>query len=150
MKLARPLQKNPAARVSAALAGLLRLLLRFALRLLLRGRRDKRRDGARFEVRARVLRDDRALLLDELPKAGFSAFAPADGAFYLYCDVGHMTDDAAGLARTLLDEAGVAVTPGIDFDAGRGNRFLRFSYAGTNADMAEAARRLKDWAGRRR
>jgi aspartate/methionine/tyrosine aminotransferase len=89
---------------------------------------------------------NRALLLEELPKAGFEKFAPADGAFYLYCDVSGMTEDAATLAKTLLDEAGVAVTPGTDFDAEHGNRYLRFSYAGTTADMAEAARRLQVWA----
>jgi aspartate/methionine/tyrosine aminotransferase len=93
---------------------------------------------------------NRALLLEELPKAGFAAFAPADGAFYLYCDVSDMTNDAAALAKILLDEARVAVTPGTDFDAERGHRFLRFSYAGTTTDMAEAARRLQDWAARRR
>jgi aspartate/methionine/tyrosine aminotransferase len=93
---------------------------------------------------------NRALLLEELPKAGFARFAPPDGAFYLYCDVSDMTGDAGALATTLLAEAGVAVTPGIDFDAERGNRFLRFSYAGTSADMAEAARRLQAWAQRRR
>ena len=93
---------------------------------------------------------NRALLLEELPGAGFRDFAPPDGAFYLYCDVSAMTDDAAALAKTLLDEAGVAVTPGTDFDAARGGRFLRFSYAGTTTDMAEAARRLKDWARLRR
>jgi aspartate/methionine/tyrosine aminotransferase len=92
---------------------------------------------------------NRALLLEELPKSGFASFAPPDGAFYLYCDVSHLTDDAGKLAKALLDEAGVAVTPGVDFDAERGNHFLRFSYAGTTADMAEAALRLKDWAARR-
>ena len=46
----------------------------------------------------------------------------------------------------LLEEIGVAVTPGLDFDERRGHRFLRFSYAGTEADMAEAAHRLKGWA----
>jgi aspartate/methionine/tyrosine aminotransferase len=81
-----------------------------------------------------------------LPKAGFENFAPPDGAFYLYCDVSGMTEDATMLAKTLLDEAGVAVTPGTDFDSERGNRYLRFSYAGTTADMAEAARRLQSWA----
>ena len=94
--------------------------------------------------------ESRALLLKELPEAGFTSFAPADGAFYLYCDVSHMGGDSAALSRTLLEEAGVAVTPGIDFDAERGHRFLRFSYAGTTADMAEAAERLKAWARRRR
>ena len=93
---------------------------------------------------------NRALLLEELPKAGFARFAPPDGAFYLYCDVSDMTADAGALAATLLAEAGVAITPGIDFDAERGNRFLRFSYAGTSAGMAEAARRLQAWAQRRR
>jgi len=93
---------------------------------------------------------NRALLLEELPQAGFRDFAPPDGAFYLYCDVSALTEDAGALATTLLDEAGVAVTPGTDFDAARGGRFLRFSYAGAPADMAEAARRLKNWARRRR
>lgn len=101
-----------------------------------------------LEANRRAYAASRELLLNELPRAGFSSFAPADGAFYLYCDVSHMTDDAAMLARRLLDEAGVAVTPGIDFDAERGNRYLRFSYAGTVSDMAEAARRLQAWARR--
>jgi aspartate/methionine/tyrosine aminotransferase len=93
---------------------------------------------------------NRALLLEELPQAGFRDFAPPDGAFYLYCDVSALTEDAGALAKTLLDEAGVAVTPGTDFDAARGGRYLRFSYAGTTDDMAEAAARLKDWARLRR
>ena len=103
-----------------------------------------------LEANRLVYAANRALLLAELPKAGFASFAPADGAFYLYCDVGAITGDAAALARSLLQETGVAVTPGIDFDAQRGNRYLRFSYAGTTADMAEAARRLQAWAGRHR
>lgn len=102
-----------------------------------------------LEANRSVYAANRELLLNELPKAGLCNFAPPDGAFYLYCDVSHLTDDAAALARTLLEEAGVAVTPGIDFDAERGGRFLRFSYAGTTADMAEAARRLAAWARRR-
>jgi aspartate/methionine/tyrosine aminotransferase len=105
--------------------------------------------GEELEANRRAYAANRTLLLEELPKAGFTTFAPADGAFYLYCDVSQLTDDAAALAKTLLDDAGVAVTPGIDFDAERGNGFLRFSYAGTTADMAEAAQRLKDWAARR-
>jgi aspartate/methionine/tyrosine aminotransferase len=106
--------------------------------------------GDELEANRLAYAANRQLLLDELPKAGFSNFAPPDGAFYLYCDVSDITEDAAAFAGTLLAEAGVAVTPGIDFDAERGNRFLRFSYARTNADMAEAARRLIVWAQRRR
>lgn len=88
---------------------------------------------------------NRALLLAELPRAGFTSIVPADGAFYLYADVSHMTDDAVPFARRMLAETGVAVTPGVDFDPVRGRGFLRFSYAGTTANMAEAARRLKAW-----
>jgi aspartate/methionine/tyrosine aminotransferase len=105
--------------------------------------------GEELEANRKSYAENRQLLLEELPKAGFVNFAPADGAFYLYCDVSDTTDDAAALAAILLAEAGVAVTPGIDFDEQRGNRFLRFSYAGTTADMAEAARRLVAWAQRR-
>ena len=93
---------------------------------------------------------NRALLLDALPGAGLSALAPADGAFYLYADVSAFTEDALGFARAMLEEIGVAVTPGLDFDEARGNRYLRFSYAGTESDMAEAAHRLKGWPRLRR
>jgi aspartate/methionine/tyrosine aminotransferase len=88
---------------------------------------------------------NRVLLLEELGQAGFDRIAPADGAFYLYADVSDFTDDALSFARQMLEETGVATTPGTDFDEERGHRFIRFSYAGTTADMREAARRLKAW-----
>jgi aspartate/methionine/tyrosine aminotransferase len=103
-----------------------------------------------LEANRLVYAQNRALLLEELPKAGFTTFAPPDGAFYLYCDVSGMTNDAAAFARAMLEEAGVAATPGVDFDAERGNRYLRFSYAGKTADMAEGCRRLAAWARSRR
>jgi aspartate/methionine/tyrosine aminotransferase len=89
--------------------------------------------------------DNRALLLRELPKAGFDRLAPADGAFYLFADVGHLTNDSVAFCQQMLEETGVAATPGVDFDPARGHRFLRFSFAGSSADMAEAARRLVAW-----
>lgn len=92
---------------------------------------------------------NRALLLAELPKAGFDRLAPADGAFYLYADVGALTNDSEAFCKRMLAEAGVATTPGIDFDPARGHRFLRFSFAGSEAAMAEAARRLESWLGGR-
>jgi len=103
-----------------------------------------------LEANKRVYAENRALLLEELPKAGFKAFAPPDGAFYLYCDVGDMANDALAFAKAMLEETGVAATPGVDFDAKRGHRYIRFCYAGTTADMAEAARRLKAWSAARR
>ena len=92
---------------------------------------------------------NREILLRELPKAGFTHLAPPDGAFYIYADVSEMTDDSPALAREILDEAGVSVTPGLDFDPVRGHRFLRFSYAGSHNDMIEGAERLKAWYQRR-
>lgn len=88
---------------------------------------------------------NRALLLEELPKAGFTKMAPADGAFYIYADVSDMTDDSEALAKRILEETGIACTPGIDFDTARGRRFLRFSFAGSEETIAEAARRLIAW-----
>ncbi|QCG97084.1 aminotransferase class I/II-fold pyridoxal phosphate-dependent enzyme [Azospirillum sp. TSA2s] len=88
---------------------------------------------------------NRKLLLEELPKAGFTKMAPADGAFYIYADVSDMTDDSEALAKQILEETGIACTPGIDFDTARGRRFLRFSFAGSEATIAEAARRLIAW-----
>jgi aspartate/methionine/tyrosine aminotransferase len=88
---------------------------------------------------------NRALLLEELPRAGFRHLAPAQGAFYLYADVSELTNDSKTFCQRMLAETGVAVTPGLDFDPHRGSRFLRFSFAGCKDDMAEAARRLQDW-----
>lgn len=88
---------------------------------------------------------NRDLLLEELPKAGFHKLAQAQGAFYLYADVSHMTNDTREFCGRCLAETGVAITPGIDFDPQRGNRSVRFSFAGPYEVMAEAAKRLIDW-----
>ena len=101
----------------------------------------------REELDANVRRyaENRALLLDRLPAAGFTDFAPPDGAFYLYADVSGLTNDSLDFCRRMLHETGVAAAPGIDFDSGRGHHHVRFSFAGATADMAEAAERLKGW-----
>ncbi|WP_353857716.1 pyridoxal phosphate-dependent aminotransferase [Azospirillum formosense] len=88
---------------------------------------------------------NRELLLRELPKAGFDKLAPADGAFYIYADVTEMTDDSEAFCKRILAETGIACTPGVDFDPARGHRFVRFSFAGSEATIAEAARRLIAW-----
>jgi len=88
---------------------------------------------------------NRALLLRELPRAGFDHLAPADGAFYLYADVGRLTNDSEAFSRRMLLETGVAATPGVDFDSARGQRFLRFSFSGAAAEIAAAAEALKAW-----
>jgi aspartate/methionine/tyrosine aminotransferase len=98
-----------------------------------------------LEANKRVYAANRTLLLAELPKAGLTAIVPADGAFYLYVDVSRFTGDSLAFAKQLLDETGVAATPGVDFDEARGRRFIRFSYAGSTEQMAEAAHRLQKW-----
>jgi aspartate/methionine/tyrosine aminotransferase len=89
--------------------------------------------------------DNRRVLVEGLPKAGLAEFLPVDGAFYLYADVSHFTDDSFDFAKRMLEEAGVAATPGIDFDPVRGKRFIRFSYARSTADMREAVERIGAW-----
>lgn len=86
--------------------------------------------------------ENRRILVEGLPKAGIDRFLPVDGAFYLYADVSGFTDDSAAFATRLLDAAHVAATPGVDFDPFRGKQFLRFSYAGSSADMREAVERI--------
>lgn len=102
-----------------------------------------------LEANLAVYRTNRTLLLDGLPQAGFGQIAPPDGAFYIYADVSELTDDSRALAREILTEAGVAVTPGLDFDPRRGLGTLRFSYAGTTEAMDDGLTRLVDWFGRR-
>lgn len=94
-----------------------------------------------------VYRRNRALLLDTLPRLGFRGFAPADGAFYLYADVGALTNDSADFARRMLDEAQVAAVPGTDFDPVRGRGTMRFSFAGSAETVERAAESLTRWLG---
>jgi aspartate/methionine/tyrosine aminotransferase len=103
-----------------------------------------------LEANKRVYAENRALLLEALPKAGLGRILPADGAFYLYADVSEFTADSVAFAKEMLHDLGIAATPGVDFDAERGSRYVRFCYAGTTADMAEAARRLRGWERLRR
>ncbi len=90
-------------------------------------------------------RKNRDLLLDVLPQAGFDKLSRADGAFYLYADVSHLTNDSEEFCRRCLADTGVAITPGVDFDPERGHGTVRFSFAGSHEDMIEATRRLIDW-----
>lgn len=103
--------------------------------------------GCKDELEENVRRyaENRELLLRELPKAGFDKLASADGAFYIYADVSDMTNDSVEFCARMLAEAGVAATPGTDFDPERGHRYVRFSFARDTADIAEAVQRLIAW-----
>jgi aspartate/methionine/tyrosine aminotransferase len=102
----------------------------------------------RSELDANVARygRNRGALLAGLPAVGVDTWAPADGAFYVYADVSRLTNDSEELCRRVLAETGVALTPGIDFDAARGRRYVRISYAGAETDIAAALARLSTWA----
>ena len=91
---------------------------------------------------------NRTVLLDGLSRLGIDRLAPADGAFYVYADIGHLTDDSMGWTRRLLAETGVATTPGIDFDTAEGHLFVRFSFAGQETELREGLDRLAGWLPR--
>ncbi|PPR15927.1 MAG: Aspartate aminotransferase [Alphaproteobacteria bacterium MarineAlpha9_Bin7] len=88
---------------------------------------------------------NRAYLLNHLPSIGFERLAPADGAFYLYADVSGLTSDSKRFCQKMLEETGVATTPGIDFDTRLGHRYMRFSFAGAEQTVVEAVKRLNNW-----
>ena len=101
--------------------------------------------GDELDANMAVYRENRRLMIEGLPKAGFDRIAPPDGAFYVYADISHLTQDSRAFARAILDEAGVAVTPGLDFDPLRGTGTLRFSYARSTADILEGLARLEQF-----
>ncbi len=94
------------------------------------------------EANRAVYARNRALMLERLPRMGFARIAPPDGAFYIYADVSDFTQDSLAFAAEILEKAGVAVTPGLDFDPVCGGRTLRFSYAGATAEIEEGLDRL--------
>lgn len=84
----------------------------------------------------------RELLMRRLPEVGLRDYAPPDGAFYAWCDVGHLTDDSVAWCRDLLADCGVAITPGVDFDTAEGHHMVRLSFAGSTAEVDEALDRM--------
>ena len=106
-------------------------------------------DGrAEMEAVKHGYEENRRILIEGLPAAGLDKFLPVDGAFYLYADVSQFTDDSFDFAKRMLDDAGVAATPGVDFDPFHGRQFLRFCYAGAAAEMREAVERIGAWLRR--
>ena len=89
--------------------------------------------------------ENRKLLLSQLPQVGFKTLAPVDGAFYIYADVSHLTNDSREFCQKMLAETGVATTPGVDFDPERGKFYLRFSFAGNTETILSAIDRLNSW-----
>ena len=106
--------------------------------------------GCRVELDGHVARyrANRDLLIGTLRAAGLRRLAPAEGAFYLYVEISRLTRDSEEFCRRLLAETDVAVTPGLDFDPIDGGGWVRFSFAGATAEIAEAARRLSEWLPR--
>jgi len=100
---------------------------------------------AELEGHVAVYRRNRELLLAALPQLGLAAIAPPDGAFYIWADIGHLTDDSLAFCERLLRDTGVATAPGLDFDPVDGHRFMRFSFAVSTAEVEEAIARMTPW-----
>ena len=94
-------------------------------------------------------KQNRDLLLRRLPEIGLVRLAPADGAFYIYADASHYTADSLAFCAQLLDQTGVAIAPGVDFDPVDGGRFVRMSFAGNTSEISRAVDVLGEWLGRR-
>lgn len=92
---------------------------------------------------------NRAFLLKALPEIGLGDFLPVDGAFYIYLEIGRYSNDSMAFCRDVIENAGVAITPGLDFDEGRGARTVRLSFAGSLAECEEAVARMGGWLKRR-
>lgn len=101
--------------------------------------------GAELDANVARYRRSRERLLAALPGAGFGDVAAADGAFYIYANIGGRTNDSLAFCARMLNEAGIAASAGVDFDRARGHGTMRFSYCGPEADMAMAAERLTRW-----
>lgn len=98
-----------------------------------------------LDARVAMYSRNRERLIDCLTRLGITDIAPSDGAFYVYASIAHLTDDSLTLCKRLLEETGVATAPGLDFDPDRGGRFIRFSYAVTDAMAEDACARIEAW-----
>ena len=105
-------------------------------------------DLPELDASVRSYAHNRALLLRGLAGMGIDRVAPPDGAFYLYADVGHLTDDSLAFCRRLLEDTGISTAPGIDFDTRDGGRFVRFSFAVATQEVERAVELLGPWVAR--
>ena len=96
-----------------------------------------------LESRRTELEARRDVLLAALPEIGFGVRARPDGAFYIYCDVGALTDDSFAFARRILDATAVAITPGRDFGVAAPDRHMRIAYTQPVTRLEEAAERIR-------
>ena len=103
-----------------------------------------------MEAVKRCYEKNRLILMQGLPTIGLDKFLPVDGAFYIYADISHFSDDSLDFAKRMLNEAHVAATPGIDFDPANGKHFLRFCYAGSATEMHMAVERIGNWLAKTR
>jgi aspartate/methionine/tyrosine aminotransferase len=92
-----------------------------------------------------IYNKNRELLINFFEDMGLHKYAPADGAFYLYLDISNITDNSTDFAINLLNEAGVSITPGEDFDNKLGRKYTRISYGGSNKDIIEGVKRIENW-----
>ncbi len=103
-------------------------------------------ETAAIVARMRACFDERRrLLLSELPGLGFEIEVEPEGAFYIYANVEHLCDDSRSFCWRLLEEAGVAITPGEDFGVHRARSFVRFSYATDIDSIREGLARIRAW-----
>ena len=102
-------------------------------------------ESAELDGHVATYRRNRQLLLDALPALGLASIAPPDGAFYLYADISHLTDDSLAFCHRLLQDTGVATAPGIDFDPAEGHHFIRFSFAVSTDRVEDAIARMVPW-----
>ncbi|MBY8825769.1 aminotransferase class I/II-fold pyridoxal phosphate-dependent enzyme [Sphingomonas colocasiae] len=98
-----------------------------------------------LEGHIETYRRNRDLMLAALPTLGLTSIAPPDGAFYIYADIGHLTDDSLAFCTKLLEDTGVATAPGVDFDPVEGHRFMRFSFAVSTDRVEDAIARMIPW-----
>ena len=104
--------------------------------------------GAELEGHIATYATNRGLLIAALPALGLGQIAPPDGAFYIWADIGHLTDDSMAFCTRLLQDTGVATAPGVDFDPVAGGRFMRFSFAVSTGEVREAIARMIPWFAR--
>jgi aspartate/methionine/tyrosine aminotransferase len=101
-----------------------------------------------LEGHVAVYARNREILLHALPRLGLDAIAPPDGAFYIYADIGHLTNDSLKFCKDMLRQTGVAIAPGIDFDPVDGHRFIRLSFAVSTPQIEDAVERMTKWIAR--